>query len=1012
MPARSPLVTMSACALALALSASAAAAQTAYFSIEGEITAALGQHDMFFDLIRPVSTSEELRFETWGSAGGVNAAGNVIPSSGVDSVLELFDSQNGALYTNDDGAVGLLRSLDSLLSWPGIAENGGTLPATGMPAAVGNRLKFRDFDDSATGTWAVDLVGPANALQLRTIFADAANPGGVSQLDSVSFGTITPGTPATWNWFSDTTLEVEDTIVVAPTGNAVLNIPIGRINTGPGGTNIEPGGVVNVAGGNLDGGQVTVKGQLNLSAGTIEADSIFLQDNGQLTIDAGTIALTQPAGIQLTGNSQLITNTPYIIDSSQSITALGNSNATFNADLTIRGNLEVEAPATLTLANGSSILMQGGLFRHENQFNYTNQAITLDSTAARLEMPGGLRLNDDASLNVDAGTVDLEGSLLQVGIFGSSNINVSGPGSSIIDARLRIGFGGSIGTVTFDNASTANVLSDVEINFFPSDGNESRLEVLNNAYLQTDNIFLSSGDANSQGTILVENNATIVQTPASQLIIGSATGAATATLTLSQSSTLITGTALTQVNPGGSVSVINNASLQVQGDILFNGGSMIAEEVDAFTLEPNRSLTMTNDAEVSITAPFEIENNNTFNVTTGSELLFASRVHIGDGSDGTLNVSGSNSFVATDQLTNDISYWGFNRGVANITISDSASANFGGDEIWIADSFFPESQASLTIQSGATVSMPSLRLATDAGTGTITVTGTGSRLTQATNAQLIAGGGTDGSATITIADLATLDTGTGITVIGQNGTINMAGQATLNANGSLSINPGGRITGNGFINAAAGLTNNGTLDPQSLSTYNGLQELTLFGNYTQTSSGVIRFDTIDGDATLLDAIGMNGVASLAGELAFVSNDPLLDFGLLPLYSLDPLGGLFFNTENAYTGIFRITGNLLGDGTGLAVIYNEDSIDIFRGLVGDTDGSQVIDLVDLSTLASNFGSRTATWNMGDFNGDNTIDLIDLSLLASNFGEFAPSIPEPASAALVLLLAACLRRPDQQ
>jgi hypothetical protein len=81
---------------------------------------------------------------------------------------------------------------------------------------------------------------------------------------------------------------------------------------------------------------------------------------------------------------------------------------------------------------------------------------------------------------------------------------------------------------------------------------------------------------------------------------------------------------------------------------------------------------------------------------------------------------------------------------------------------------------------------------------------------------------------------------------------------------------------------------------------------------------------------------------------------------------------------------------------------------YGSLPGDANLDGTVDLIDLSTLASNFDTAGSGWSTGDFNGDNAVDLIDLSTLASNFDQSAPAVPEPATAALLGLAALALRR----
>ncbi|WP_428389435.1 PQQ-dependent sugar dehydrogenase [Mucisphaera sp.] len=76
------------------------------------------------------------------------------------------------------------------------------------------------------------------------------------------------------------------------------------------------------------------------------------------------------------------------------------------------------------------------------------------------------------------------------------------------------------------------------------------------------------------------------------------------------------------------------------------------------------------------------------------------------------------------------------------------------------------------------------------------------------------------------------------------------------------------------------------------------------------------------------------------------------------------------------------------------------------LAGDADRNGVVDLVDLSMLATSFGGG-GDWSNGDFNGDAVVDLIDLSLLATNFGA-SSDVPEPVLGLLGGLVLLARRR----
>ena len=72
--------------------------------------------------------------------------------------------------------------------------------------------------------------------------------------------------------------------------------------------------------------------------------------------------------------------------------------------------------------------------------------------------------------------------------------------------------------------------------------------------------------------------------------------------------------------------------------------------------------------------------------------------------------------------------------------------------------------------------------------------------------------------------------------------------------------------------------------------------------------------------------------------------------------------------------------------------------------GDFNGDLVVDIIDLTALASNWSTLSGgakDWAEGDCNGDSVVDISDLTALAANwtFTDSAPPIPEPATLALL-------------
>ncbi len=73
------------------------------------------------------------------------------------------------------------------------------------------------------------------------------------------------------------------------------------------------------------------------------------------------------------------------------------------------------------------------------------------------------------------------------------------------------------------------------------------------------------------------------------------------------------------------------------------------------------------------------------------------------------------------------------------------------------------------------------------------------------------------------------------------------------------------------------------------------------------------------------------------------------------------------------------------------------------LPGDANLDRAVDVLDLSILATNYGSISG-YTQGDYNGDLSVDVLDLSILATNYGSsFSPTniaaVPEPASLTLL-------------
>jgi len=280
---------------------SPAMGQSAYFSLEGDLNTVADQHDFLFDLSRSVGSGEDLRFVTYTHSGGTNAAGDVIAASFFDSELHLFDSLDGLRGQDDLSGPGF----DALISWTGVQLSGTTLNPD--PLLVDNyRLNFGEFNDQI-GPWAVDLIGPADAITFT-----GATPIGTSTVDSLKFGTTGGGT-AVYN-HSGGTLNLLGQLVVAPSGGATLNLSGGGVvSNAVGNIGVNPSsiGVATVTGagsqwnnsGDLLVGN-TGNGTLNVAAGGVVTNDTGSVGSGTGSIGVATV--TDPGSQWISSGSLLI----------------------------------------------------------------------------------------------------------------------------------------------------------------------------------------------------------------------------------------------------------------------------------------------------------------------------------------------------------------------------------------------------------------------------------------------------------------------------------------------------------------------------------------------------------------------------------------------------------------------------------------------------------------------------------------------------------------------------------
>src|SRR5688572_1969729 len=143
---------------------SAARAQSAFVSATGTFTAAAGA---FQNVNFTLAQAGNYTMRTWAYGGGVNAAGQVIPPGGIDSLLTLAQSPGGAVVAQHDNISDADR--DALIHQPALPI-GSYVLRTERAAPGGN------------DAWATDLVNGSGSLRVTAL------PAGSSHVHAVALG--------------------------------------------------------------------------------------------------------------------------------------------------------------------------------------------------------------------------------------------------------------------------------------------------------------------------------------------------------------------------------------------------------------------------------------------------------------------------------------------------------------------------------------------------------------------------------------------------------------------------------------------------------------------------------------------------------------------------------------------------------------------------------------------------------------------------------------------------------
>ncbi len=368
---------------------------------------------------------------------------------------------------------------------------------------------------------------------------------------------------------------------------------------------------------------------------------------------------------------------------------------------------------------------------------------------------------DHADLVTFSPTISGSGSLVQTG---AGNLTLTG--SNTYSGSTTI----SGGSLQIGNGGSGEFLASPSVNV----SNGAAL-VFNHANALTYSGLISGGGSLSQ------TGAGVLTLTGSNTSCGSATISGGVLQVGNGAALVVAGPTL--VNSTGTL-LATYGTFTANGDVTVNGGNLLVN--GAFSLGGGHTLTVQNNGLTDFAqGPFFLDQGTSAHVASGGTLQNVSQLAVGFSGlgNGAFTVDGSNTVVAAGAL---LVGGGGASGSATFSGSSTSSFNYMG----IAADFFPGTSGTVSITSGASVTLAGALDLADAGgraTGSIVVSGAGSQLTQTSSASVvILGSGAFGAASLTVADGA-LFSALGPIIVNSPATLNISGGSVI-VQGSLAGN--------------------------------------------------------------------------------------------------------------------------------------------------------------------------------------------------------------------------------
>ena len=762
-----------------------------------------------------------------------------------------------------------------------------------------------------TGTTSV---GPSTTLKLT---GSATLGGALADNGDFNYAGLASGLSVSTLSGSGTVTEGANTLTIT-NGSSAFS---GAINSTGGGLAVNGGtqtlnGVNGYTGATAIGGSGTLEigtgGDISASSGVAVAGTLNVTNTSGATINnltgGGTVTLGQTLTVNDTGTKTFSGN---FGNGGSGGFDLNSGNQTLSGTVNYGGTTTIASGSTLKMTGGVTLggaLADGGTF---NVANANNDITVSDLSGSGTVTLGGTNLTVSAPTSSFSGAINSTGGGLTVGGSGTLTLNgVNGyTGATNISngGTLEIGTGGDISASSgVAVAGTLNVTntSGATINNLTGGGTVTLGQTLTVNDTGTKTFSGNFGNGGSGGFDLNSGNQTLSGTVnyggTTTIASGSTlkmTGGVTLDGALADGGTFDVSKAnndisVSQISGSGGVSLggntltITGTSLNYTGVISSTGGGLTVGSGATFNVNNGLNsytgaTTIDSGATLatlagSLNSSSNVVNNGTLDDTNGNHLA----IHNLTGTDTSASIAlGSNGADIIDTGVAK-SYAGSITGGAGGLTLDSGTQKVGNVSL----------SGQLTVDAGARLVLNGTSsLGVVDANGILDVSGTTNAGGVVTLGSLVsesgAGGIIMGGRHIVIADgigtfsgsLAFDNNSTG-TVELQSGTQTFSGTnyykggttidsgATLILTGSLqsgvTINNGGTLSGNGTVGnlsfPSSNVINHGTLSPND--------PMTIFGNYTNASDGLLTINIGGTDPSLIGGLVINGTANLGGTL--------------------------------------------------------------------------------------------------------------------------------------------------